>query len=68
MSVFVISNIPWSVWASHKNPLPGATSSTVEDAIKTRNESEVAHEMCQKPQFKPHFYLPVTQEMHLLHI
>lgn len=58
MSVFVISNIPRSVWASHKNLMPGATSRTVEDALKTRNESEVGHEMCQKPQLKQLFYFP----------
>lgn len=68
MSVFVISNIPRSVWASHKNLLPGATSNTVEDAVKTRDESEVAHEMCKKPHLKTTFFFPLTQEIHLLHI
>ena len=58
MNVFVISSIPRSVWASHKNPLPGATSSMVEDALKSRSESKVAHEMCQKLQLKQHLYLP----------
>lgn len=58
MSVFVISNIPRSVWASHKNLLPGATSSTLEDALKTCDESEVAHEMCQKPQLEQHLNFP----------
>lgn len=67
MSVFVISNIPRSVWASRKDMLPRAVWTAAENALKERSlkwRTKCVESHSSDSLSPP----PPAQEMHLLHI